>query len=237
MKRHGARQTGPELIASRTKEIVARELGSSAAHLPPTCLTRVGKMIELLVAWSRITNLTARPEDPAELAFHVMDSLMPLLVCRRKGPAGLAAAFGPGKRVLDIGSGSGFPGLVLAAAVPAQLTLSESRQRRARFLATTAEEMGLFEVTVIAGQLEARKLDASYDLVITRALDSGSDFFKLARAALRRGGYAMLYVSARQADSLAHAPVEGFEDIIKLPYELARGTQKVNRAALAWRRS
>jgi hypothetical protein len=72
--------------------------------------------------------------------------------------------------------------------------------------------------------------------VTCRALDSGSDFHRLARAALGRGGLALLYASAQQAAVAADSPVHGFELIANIPYELSRGSDKVPRAALVWRR-
>jgi len=230
------RGLAPDQVDLKTREIVGPQLEALHADVPATCLSRVGKMIELIAAWSALTNLTSEPTDPVELAFHVMDSLMPLIIARRDGPAALAAAFGAGKRMLDLGSGAGFPGLVLAAAIDAEVTLTDARRRRASFLATTAEEMGLFGVIIRPVQVTEKGLDGSYDLVTARALDSGSDFHQLAHAALKRGGLAMQYASAGQAASAAKSTVDGFELIATIPYELSRGPEQVRRAALVWRR-
>ena len=92
-------------------------------------------------------NLTAHPEDPEEIAFHVIDSVMPVVLASLNGP--LHGTFDKGSTVLDLGSGAGFPGLVLAAASPANFTLIESRRKRASFLQVARAEMRLIMSTSI----------------------------------------------------------------------------------------
>jgi 16S rRNA (guanine527-N7)-methyltransferase len=103
---------------------------------------RLDAFAALLLEWNRRINLVSA-RDAAELQDrHVEDSLqlLPLL------PAGA---------LIDIGSGGGFPGLVLAAADPARLvTLVESDKRKAAFLATAAARLGLPNVAVHATRAE-----------------------------------------------------------------------------------
>ena len=60
----------------------------------------------------------------------------------------LSGEFAQGRRALDLGSGAGFPGLVLAAASSADFTLVESRRKRASFLQVAVGEMDLKNVTI-----------------------------------------------------------------------------------------
>ena len=78
-------------------------------------------------------------------------------------------------RLLDIGSGGGFPGLVIAAVRPdLEVTLLEATRKKAVFLRDTAREMGLDGVRVVNGRAEALTADASlagrFDLVTARAV-------------------------------------------------------------------
>jgi len=104
--------------------------------------------------------------DPVEIAIkHFVDSLAGLLVREIRD----------GERVADVGSGGGFPGLVLAASRPnAQYTLIESNQRRAAFLRELATALSLKGAAVIAQRAEQVGRDAdhrgSYDLVLSRAV-------------------------------------------------------------------
>ncbi len=90
--------------------------------------------VRLLLAWNRVINLTAI-RDPAGIAIrHVVDSLTALPSLRDRGVSA----------VVDLGSGGGFPGLPLVAALPArQAVLVESVGKKARFLSTVVEATGL----------------------------------------------------------------------------------------------
>ena len=143
----------------------------------------------------------------------------------------------PGMTVLDLGSGAGFPGLVLASAVRAHFTLCEARRKRTTFLRVVAEELGLFDLTVKGDHVTPASFDAAHDLVTTRALGDAGNFHGVARAALRRGGLAMLYASPRQAAELAERRIAGFELAASAPYEVARDRETVQRAILLWKRA
>jgi 16S rRNA (guanine527-N7)-methyltransferase len=103
---------------------------------------RLDAFVALLLDWNRRINLVSA-RDAAELRQrHVEDSLQ-LLPLLPPGP------------LLDIGSGGGFPGLVLAAADPHRaVTLVESDKRKAAFLATAAARLGLPKVAVQAIRVE-----------------------------------------------------------------------------------
>lgn len=93
-------------------------------------------------------NLTAR-SDAASLEGQVQEAL--LLVA-------LAGQFGikPRTRWVDVGSGGGFPGLVVAAALDVELVLVEPRQRRAAFLDLALASIGRSDCTVVRARLEDR---------------------------------------------------------------------------------
>jgi 16S rRNA G527 N7-methylase RsmG len=76
--------------------------------------------------------------------------------------AGLADAFVSGSRVLDLGSGAGFPALILAAACDADFLLMEARRKRASFLRVTAAEMGLSNVQVDSARADPAALRRVY---------------------------------------------------------------------------
>ncbi|MGH7906232.1 MAG: 16S rRNA (guanine(527)-N(7))-methyltransferase RsmG [Candidatus Binataceae bacterium] len=237
VSRETSRGGDPEQIGIAASRIVADEVVRLGAAVSSPFLSRIRKMTEMLAAWGAKTSLTASPDDPAELAFHVIDSLMPLVIAGREGPAALARVFTAGHEALDIGSGAGFPGLVLASASPAHFTLVESRRKRASFLSITAEELGLFDTTIRADRVSPSAFQPEYDLVMTRALGEAGDFHSIARAALRRGGFAMLYAGPKQGAAIAGESIAGFDDPANLPYELDRRGEKIKRIAIVWRRT
>ncbi len=130
---------------------------------------------ELLVEWNRRVNLT-RIIEPAEVQIkHFLDSLTCLLALKRaRGEARQADAHRT-LRVLDVGSGAGFPGLPLKIARPSwQVTLLEPVGKRTAFLEAVVSELGLEGVTVIRGRAEELGRDPAhreaYDVVVVRAV-------------------------------------------------------------------
>lgn len=216
---------------------VETAIGSlNISAIAPGFLDRMTKFAETLAVWGARTNLTAHPGDPAEVAFHIIDSLMPLVL--ESEPAGypLQATLSRAKRVLDVGSGAGFPGLVLASASAARFTLFEARRKRASFLRTASIEMGLSNVTVEHRHLSPADLNGDFDIAMTRALGRPADFYALAAAALVKGGTAILYANPTQRLDLPAARSVGLGDEARVPYQLRRGQSAVSRMLVSWRK-
>jgi 16S rRNA (guanine527-N7)-methyltransferase len=101
-------------------------------------------------------------------------------------------------RVLDLGSGAGFPGLPLAIANPGmQFVLCDRSDRRARFLSHAARALGLNNVEVWARPLERTQDDTerSFDTLITRAVMPTEDVVALARGYVVKGGQVLVFES------------------------------------------
>ena len=144
--------------------------------------------VRLLLAWNEAINLTAIADPAAVATRHVVDSLvaLPLLA---GGPSHATA--GP-LRLLDLGSGGGFPGLTLAAALPgSRVTLVDSVAKKARFLDAAVAAAGLADRVTVramrAEELGARE-PAAWDVVTARAVAALADLVELALPMLRIGG-------------------------------------------------
>jgi 16S rRNA (guanine527-N7)-methyltransferase len=91
-------------------------------------------------------------------------------------------------RLLDVGSGNGLPGIVLAIARPAlAVTLLEPRAKRARFLTQVRIELGLANVEVVCARVEDHHPLQAYDTLIARAFAALPDFVAATRHLLRPG--------------------------------------------------
>ncbi len=208
----------------------------------PAFLDRLGKFAELLARWGARMNLTARPDDPDEVAFHMTDSLMSAVIAGRTEPSPLAGGFDPGRRVLDLGSGAGFPGLVLAAATTASFTLVESRRRRSSFLRVVIAEAGITNTTVENTTVEAARVHDlhrlhDFDVVTARAFGKPAEFYRIAAAALRPGGVAVLYANPSQQLALDTARTQGFSAYDRIAYQARRGGSSVSRMLAVWRKA
>lgn len=152
--------------------------------LPPPAVSRetearLERFLALLLRWNARINLVAS-QDPAVLRQrHIQDSLQLLpLLPEGEGP------------MADLGSGGGFPGLVLAMAVRRPVHLVESDRRKAAFLQAAAAELGLTHVTVHAARIEAVRLPP-LAVLTARALAPLEKMLPWAQALLAPDGVAV----------------------------------------------
>jgi 16S rRNA (guanine(527)-N(7))-methyltransferase RsmG len=243
MKSSSREQDTTKAVGRQVVAIVAEYFESISAALDRTLfLERIGRLAALIALWGVRFNLTAAPGDPDEIAFHFIDSLASL-TCSDHYEL-LRDAFDDSKLVLDLGSGAGLPGLVLAAASPASFTLVESRRKRASFLKIAAAEMGLQNVVVESRRIEpdsrANNADSGFygrfDVVTARGFGTAAVFYSAAAAALRSGGTAILYANPGQNLDLQEAEENGLHGFRRITYEVARGRQVVKRILGIWRR-
>ncbi|HVN63659.1 MAG TPA: 16S rRNA (guanine(527)-N(7))-methyltransferase RsmG [Candidatus Binataceae bacterium] len=231
------RQLSPEQVAAQVRAELAPALsGIGVVARNPALLDRIERFVHTLVTWGSKINLTANPNDPGEILFHVFDSLIPIALAIESKALRMRPAFERETRVLDVGSGAGFPGLVIAAALPVRVTLAEARRRRASFLEDAAIEMGLRTVEVIAKRAEDIDLRAGFDLMTARAVGDYDETFKLAARALHPGGVLMLYTSADQRAKTAGAEAAGLAALDSIPYELPHRHAQSHRVAMLWTR-
>nr|WP_325357435.1 16S rRNA (guanine(527)-N(7))-methyltransferase RsmG [Acidisoma sp.] len=148
---------------------------SPSPALPPQLRDKLAVYAELLTRWNRTIRLVSTQDVPAIWTRHVMDSLqlLPFL------PPGLAGA-------IDLGSGGGLPGLVLALASDVHFDLIEADARKAAFLKEAAQATGA-PVTIHAQRIEAVSLPPS-GFVTARALAPLPKLLSLAAPLLAPGG-------------------------------------------------
>lgn len=238
-----ASQATLEGIASDVRERVARWLGETPLKPREGFLERIEKMAATLALWGAHTNLTSDASDPAEIAFHVIDSLAPLAFAAGANREALKAAMAEGATALDLGSGAGFPGLVLAAAFETRFTLAETRSKRASYLQVAAHEMDLENVAIEQRRVSAPSIAAGFDLVTARAFGTSAELYEIAAAALRPDGILLLYASADQVMDASSGQVksgqvlaEGVDESAIWTYQLPHGERVATRAAVLWRK-
>ena len=126
------------------------------------------RYLDLIEKWNRVHNLTSIRMPQDMLTHHIMDSLavLPLL---------------GGKRLADVGSGAGLPGIPIAIAKPNwQVALIESNRKKAAFLQQVKFELKLKNTNVIVGRAEDFQPIEKFNTVISRALCSIRNFILLA---------------------------------------------------------
>ena len=138
------------------------EILRQSLPLDETALRRFRRYYELLTQWNAVMNLTAisGEEDTARLHFLDCAALAELVDLS-------------GKRVIDVGTGAGFPGMVLKILRPeTELTLLDSLDKRLRFLSTVCGELGFADVQCLHARAEEApgELRQSFDVACSRAV-------------------------------------------------------------------
>ena len=152
------------------------ELGTG---LPAGCSERLLRYLGLLEKWNRTYNLTSIRDPLAMVSHHLLDSLAVL----RHLPLSERA------RLADAGSGAGLPGIPLALARPSwHVALIESNQKKAAFMRQAAIELGLANVEVHEGRVEAWRPAERFALVISRAFTELAQFVAACRHLVGAGG-------------------------------------------------
>ena len=138
--------------------------------------------VELLEVWNTRTNLISRQDADRIVSRHVRESLW---FCQ---PRVVKTA----RSVLDLGSGAGFPGLVMKIYLPAlKMTLLDSRRMKAVFLQEAVARLGLQDTEIVCDRAENLARQApppEFDLITCRAVSKLEQLWAWAAPLLRTGG-------------------------------------------------
>ncbi|WP_338413373.1 16S rRNA (guanine(527)-N(7))-methyltransferase RsmG [uncultured Sphaerotilus sp.] len=189
----------PELIAG------AAALG---CPLDDAQADRLLGYLDLLARWNKVYNLTAL-RDPAQmLTHHLLDSLAVIAPMRRHlEDVGSRVRGNDGRgTVLDVGSGGGLPGVVIAATQPnITVTCVDTVQKKVTFVRQVAAELRLPNLQARHTRVEAIT-DTQWPLITARAFASLPDIVTLTRPLLAPGGVWMAMKGQHPADEIAALP-------------------------------
>ncbi|MBL8286642.1 MAG: 16S rRNA (guanine(527)-N(7))-methyltransferase RsmG [Rubrivivax sp.] len=158
---------------------ICDSLGVAAA---PAQLDAVVAFLHLLRRWNATYNLTAVREPQAMLAQHVADCLAAVAALSRR-PAAAAP-----RRVLDVGSGGGLPGVLIAIFRPeAEITCVDAVGKKAAFIRQVAGTLALPNLRVAHSRVESLAA-MPFDMITARAFATLADLVRLTRRMLAEGG-------------------------------------------------
>lgn len=163
--------------------------------LSEEAVSQFATFIEEIQRWSKIADLLSQTDSETLIRKHILDSLS------------LLPWIPSGSRVLDLGSGAGFPGLPLAIANPEiNLTLIEARRKRANFLKDSIRKLQLKNAKVYEGRAEdlsrEKGLQAAFNIITTRATWNIPLFLTLASPFLRQHGVAIAMKGPKLSEEL-----------------------------------
>jgi 16S rRNA (guanine527-N7)-methyltransferase len=168
-------------------EYLAPEASVYGINLSATQLEQFGRYLDLLSDWSQRVNLVANADPDVVARRHVLESIALGAALRER------EILRPDMRVLDIGAGAGFPGLVLKIVWPSiALTLIEATAKKTAFLSAVTDALELDNNAVVTGRAESLGHDVTlrgtFDLVVARAVASLPVLLELALPFARVGG-------------------------------------------------
>lgn len=166
-------------------------------QLTPSQQERLEALPALYTSWNAAINVISRKDIGNLMLHHVLHSLA---IAR-------LITFAPGTRILDAGTGGGFPGIPLAILNPqAHFTLVDSIGKKIRVVSEILQALELTNVTPLATRFES--IPEKFDFVTGRAVSGLPDFLRMTREKIRHKGFnelpnGILYLSGG-------VPAEGF---------------------------
>lgn len=165
------------------KELIINGAAQLGVPIAPDVADKLIKYYEILIERNRSVNLTRITEPNDVVTKHFLDSLSPILTNHI------------GKKIIDVGTGAGFPGLVIKCAMPqTELTLLDSLNKRITFLRDAAAKMNISDGIFF---LHSRAEDAAlskeyrekYDTVVSRAVANMRTLSEWCLPFVKPGGY------------------------------------------------
>jgi 16S rRNA (guanine527-N7)-methyltransferase len=186
-----------------------RELG---LELSDAQLAKLLDYVALLSKWNAVYNLTAIRDPRQMLIQHILDSLSIVPHLAPRGPSS----------VLDVGSGGGLPGIVLAIVLPDwTITVNDIVHKKTAFQAQAKAELGLANLSVVTGRVETlqpgAEVPAKFDVIVSRAFAELADFVTLARHLVAEQGAIWAMKGVRPEGEIERLPAGAHvEQIIRL---------------------
>lgn len=171
-------------------------LQQAGIDLPEQVQQKLLDYLALLQKWNKVHNLTA-VRDPEEMVtLHLLDSLSVLPHVKAK-------------RLLDVGSGAGLPGIPLALCLPdLQVTVMDSSHKKASFMRQAKAELGIANLEVVCGRVENYKPEQLFDIVISRAFSDLAEFVALTRHLCAPGAEWLAMKGVYPYDELAQLKIQ-----------------------------
>lgn len=191
----------PDLGADTRFPRVEAAAAKLQLELPGGAAGRLLAFADLLRRWNNTYNLTA-VRDPGEmLVQHLFDCLAVV------APLGRELTNRPA-RLLDVGSGGGLPGVVLAMLLPdLEVTCVDTVGKKAAFIRQAGVELGLRNLHAEHSRVETLRV-APFDVISSRAFASLADFTRLTRRHLAESGVWMAMKGKRPGDEITALPAD-----------------------------
>jgi len=160
----------------KDQDLLVEGLHRMSLNLSDQMLDQLMVYLNLIEKWNRVYNLTAIRERDEMIKLHFLDSLSILNHVEME-------------HVLDVGSGAGFPGIVLAITKPElKVTVMDSVNKKTTFMQQVKSELSLTNLNVVNARVEDYQPTILFDGVITRAFSSIQNMLLMTQHTLQKNG-------------------------------------------------
>lgn len=179
-------------LAEKLREKLQKGISTLALTLPAGTEEKLLAYVAMLVKWNGAYNLTAVRDPEQMVVKHLLDSLSILPHVQ-------------GKTLIDVGTGGGLPGFVLAVAKPElQVTLLDSNGKKIRFLRQAIAELDVPNAVAVQSRVE--DFAESFDVVTSRAFATLADMVEGSEQLLKPGGEFLAMKGVRPDEEIAALP-------------------------------
>ena len=183
---------------------IRRALLALDQEFGPQAPAQMAALLEALAHWNRRVNLTAIRDPDAMISAHLLDSLVVRPLLR-------------GRRIIDIGTGAGFPGLPLAVAEPDRdFVLLDSNTKKILFVEHAIALLGLDNVLAVRSRTEDYAPAGRFDTVIARALGPLPRLVAMAGHLVGEGGVFVALKGRYPAEELERLPDAWSYSVVQL---------------------
>ena len=160
----------------KDRDLLVEGLHRMSLNLSDQMIDQLMAYLNLIEKWNRVYNLTAIRERDEMVKLHFLDSLSILNYVEME-------------HVLDVGSGAGFPGIVLAITKPElKVTVMDSVNKKTTFMQQVKSELSLTNLNVVNARVEDYQPTILFDGVITRAFSSIQNMLLMTQHTLKKNG-------------------------------------------------
>lgn len=163
-------------VIKKDRDLLVEGFHRMSLNLSDQMIDQLMAYLNLIEKWNRVYNLTAIRERDEMIKLHFLDSLSILNHVEME-------------HVLDVGSGAGFPGIVLAITKPElKVTVMDSVNKKTTFMQQVKSELSLTNLNVINARVEEYQPIILFDSVITRAFSSIQNMLLMTQHTLQKNG-------------------------------------------------
>ena len=179
------------------QQLLADGIQEMGLDISPAQREKLLDYLGLMFKWNAVYNLTSLRDPMQMVTHHLLDSLAAV------------PAFAQACNVLDVGSGGGLPGIVLAIVRPdMKMSMIDTVHKKTAFLTQVKAELGLVNVTVYTMRVEQLQVTDKFDVITSRAFADLSDFVNWSSHLLADGGRYIALKGVAPKDEQERLPAE-----------------------------